>query len=72
VYPNEQDVSSIYSLEFILVGPSSSLEILISLYYFPVGRLIFWGVLPLFNGITWSSGIFFSSKRGFLGGKYLL
>jgi hypothetical protein len=35
-----------------------------------VGRLLFQGVLPLFNGLPLTYGIFFSSKKGFLGGKY--
>jgi hypothetical protein len=71
VCTNEQDVSSIYSLQVTLVGSTSSLEILISLYSFPMGRLLFSGVFPLFNGLPWTSGIFFSSKKGYLGGKYL-
>jgi hypothetical protein len=29
------------------------------------------GVLPLFNGLPLTFGIFFTSKKGFLGGKYL-
>jgi hypothetical protein len=71
VCPNEQDVFSIYSLQVTLAGLTSSLEILISLYSFPVDQLLFRGVLPLFNGLPWTSEIFFSSKKGCLGEKYL-
>jgi hypothetical protein len=53
------------------VGRLLFLEVLIPLYSFPVGRLLFRGVLPLFNGLPLTSGIFFSSKKGCPGGKYL-
>jgi hypothetical protein len=36
-----------------------------------VGRLLFWGVLPLLYGLALTYGIFSSSKKCFLGGKYL-
>jgi hypothetical protein len=47
------------------------LEVLILLYSFPVGQILFWGVLPFFNGLPFTYGIFFSSKKGCPGGKYL-
>jgi hypothetical protein len=53
------------------VGRLLFLEVQISLYSFLLGRLLLQGVLPLFNGLPLNSGIFFSSKKGCLGGKYL-
>jgi hypothetical protein len=52
-------------------GPTSLFGGSNSLYSFPMGRLLFRGVLPLFNGLPLTYGIFFSSKKGCLGGKYL-
>jgi hypothetical protein len=37
-----------------------------------MGRLLFLGVPPLFNGLPLTCGILFSSKKGFLGVNYSL
>jgi hypothetical protein len=57
------------SLYLFCVGRLLFLEVPTLLCSSLVGRLLFWGVLPLFNGVRLSSKIFSSSMKGCLGGK---
>jgi hypothetical protein len=57
------------NLLYYFVGRLLFLEIMFPLYYFPLGQLLFWGALQLFNGLLLTSRIFFFSKKGSPGGN---